>query len=44
MIGIGLVFFRQQLVDRDRQLLVESLQDSLDNLERLQSQFVQSEK
>ena len=42
--GMGLVFFRQQLVNRERQRLVKTLQNSLENLKRLQSQFVQSEK
>ncbi len=39
-----LTFLRQQLVDRDRVALLRASQDSLDNLKRLQMQFVQSEK
>jgi signal transduction histidine kinase len=44
MVGMGLVFFRQQLINQERQRLVKTLQNSIDNLKRLQSQFVQSEK
>ncbi len=44
IVGMGLVFSRQQLINRERQRLVKSLQNSIDNLKRLQSQFVQSEK
>ena len=44
MVGMGLVFFRQQLINQERLRLVKTLQNSLDNLKRLQSQFVQSEK
>ena len=44
IVGMGLVFFRQQLINQERQRLVKTLQNSLDNLKRLQSQFVQSEK
>jgi len=42
--GTGMVFLRQHLVDQERLRLVSSLRDSLENLKRLQSQFVQSEK
>jgi len=44
LVGTGMVFLRQHLVDQERLRLVTSLQDSLENLKRLQSQFVQSEK
>jgi signal transduction histidine kinase len=39
-----LVFLRHELVDRERLRLLRASQDSLDNLKRLQMQFVQSEK
>jgi signal transduction histidine kinase len=39
-----LTFLRHQLLDRDRVALLRASQDSLDNLKRLQMQFVQSEK
>ncbi len=39
-----LVFLRQRLVDADRLRLLSASEDSLDNLKRLQSQFVQAEK
>jgi signal transduction histidine kinase len=39
-----LVFLRHELVDRERLQLLRASQDSLDNLKRLQMQFVQSEK
>lgn len=44
IVGTALVFLRQQLVDRERLGLVKGLQDSVDNLKRLQMQFVQAEK
>jgi len=44
ILGASLVFFRQQLVDRERLSLMKGLQDSLDHLKRLQMQFVQAEK
>jgi signal transduction histidine kinase len=44
VLGSAMVFLRQHLVNLDRLSLVQNLQDSLDNLKRLQSQFVQSEK
>src|SRR5712692_7685959 len=39
-----LVFLRQHLVDGDRLRLLRTSQESLENLRRLQTQFVQSEK
>jgi signal transduction histidine kinase len=42
--GASLVFFRQHLVDGERLRLLRASQDAIDNLKRLQSQFVQSEK
>jgi signal transduction histidine kinase len=39
-----LAFLRHELVDRERLRLLRASQDSLDNLKRLQRQFVQSEK
>lgn len=39
-----LVFLRHELLDRERLRLLRASQDSLDNLKRLQTQFVQSEK
>jgi signal transduction histidine kinase len=39
-----LAFLRHELVDRERLRLLRASQDSLDNLKRLQTQFVQSEK
>lgn len=39
-----LVFLRQELVDSDQALLLRASQDSIANLQRLQTQFVQSEK
>ncbi len=39
-----LVFLRQHLVDGDRLRLLRASQESLENLRRLQTQFVQSEK
>ncbi|MGH9775150.1 MAG: sensor histidine kinase [Candidatus Acidiferrales bacterium] len=42
--GLLLFFFRQSLVDRDRLKLLSNLQQSLENLKRLQTQFVQAEK
>ncbi len=44
VVGTGMVFLRQHLVDQERLRLVSSLRDSLENLKRLQSQFVQTEK
>ncbi len=40
----SLVFLRQHLVDADRLQLLRATQESIDNLKRLQMQFVQSEK
>jgi len=39
-----LVFLRHELADRERLRLLRASQESLDNLKRLQMQFVQSEK
>jgi len=39
-----LVFLRHELVDRERLRLLRASQESIDNLKRLQTQFVQSEK
>jgi signal transduction histidine kinase len=39
-----LAFLRQELVDAERLQLLRASQESLDNLKRLQTQFVQSEK
>jgi signal transduction histidine kinase len=39
-----LAFLRHDLVDRERLRLLRASQDSIDNLKRLQTQFVQSEK
>lgn len=39
-----LVFLRHELLDRERMRLLRASQDSIDNLKRLQMQFVQSEK
>lgn len=39
-----LAFLRHELVDRERLRLLRASQDSIDNLKRLQMQFVQSEK
>ncbi|MGC1106169.1 MAG: HAMP domain-containing sensor histidine kinase [Candidatus Acidiferrales bacterium] len=44
IIGTALFFLRQQLVDRERLGLLKGLQDSVENLKRLQMQFVQAEK
>jgi len=44
MLLSSLVFLRQYLVDVDRLRLLRASQDSIDNLKRLQMQFVQSEK
>jgi signal transduction histidine kinase len=44
VVGTAMVFLRQHLVDQERLRLVSSLRDSLENLKRLQSQYVQSEK
>jgi two-component system NtrC family sensor kinase len=44
-IPLGLLaFLRQGLVDRERIRLLRASQESIDNLKRLQTQFVQSEK
>ncbi len=40
----SLAFLRHELVDRERLRLLRASQESLDNLKRLQMQFVQSEK
>ncbi|MGH9706370.1 MAG: sensor histidine kinase [Candidatus Acidiferrales bacterium] len=42
--GTALVFFRQHLVYQERTSLVQELSGSLDNVKRLQTHFVQSEK
>jgi signal transduction histidine kinase len=43
-VGTGLVFFRQYLVYQERSALVHELSDTLENVRRLQTHFVQSEK
>jgi signal transduction histidine kinase len=43
-VATSLVFFRQHLVYQERTKLVHELWDSLDNVKRLQTHFVQSEK
>ena len=43
-VATSLVFFRQHLVYQERTKLVHKLWDSLDNVKRLQTHFVQSEK
>lgn len=43
-IAASLVFLRQQLVYRERTQLVHDLWESLENVKRLQTHFVQSEK
>lgn len=43
-LGTALVFFRQHLVYQERTGLVQELWDSLQNVKRLQTHFVQSEK
>lgn len=42
--GTALVFLRQHLVDRERLSLMRGLQNSVEQLRRLQMQFVQAEK
>ena len=44
VIGTALVFFRQQLAYQERSGLVHDLWESLENVKRLQTHFVQSEK
>ena len=44
LIGTALVFFRQHLVYQERTGLVQELWESLENVKRLQTHFVQSEK
>ena len=44
LIGSSMTFARQHLVDRERLRLVNTLQTLIENLKRLQNQFVQSEK
>jgi signal transduction histidine kinase len=44
LVGTALVFFRQQLVYQERTGLVHELWESLENVKRLQTHFVQSEK
>lgn len=44
VVGAGLVFFRQHLVYQERTGLVHELWESLENVKRLQTHFVQSEK
>ena len=43
-VGTALVFFRQHLVYQERTGLVQDLWESLQNVKRLQTHFVQSEK
>lgn len=43
-VGTALVFFRQHLVYQERTGLVQELWESLENVKRLQTHFVQSEK
>jgi len=43
-VGTALVFFRQHLVYQERTGLVQELWDSLENVKRLKTHFVQSEK
>jgi signal transduction histidine kinase len=43
-VGAALVFFRQHLVYQERTSLVHELWESLENVKRLQTHFVQSEK
>lgn len=43
-LGTALVFLRQHLVDRERMTLLRDSQESVENLRRLQMQFVQAEK
>jgi len=43
-LGTALVFFRQYLVYQERSALVLELSDTLENVRRLQTHFVQSEK
>lgn len=43
-VGAALVFFRQYLVYQERSALVQELSDTLENVRRLQTHFVQSEK
>jgi signal transduction histidine kinase len=43
-VGTSLVFFRQHLVYQERTSLVHDLWESLENVKRLQTHFVQSEK
>jgi signal transduction histidine kinase len=44
IVGTALVFFRQHLVYQERSGLVHELWESLENVKRLQTHFVQSEK
>lgn len=44
VIGTALFFYRQQMVDRERLKLMRGLEDSVEQLKRLQMQFVQAEK
>lgn len=44
LLGGSLVFLRQYLVDRERLRLLRASEEAIENLKRLQSQFVQSEK
>jgi len=44
VIGASLVFLRQHLVYQERTKLVQDLWESLENVKRLQTHFVQSEK
>ena len=44
LLGATLVFFRQYLVEQDRLRLLRESQESVENLKRLQTQFVQAEQ
>jgi signal transduction histidine kinase len=44
LLGATVVFFRQYLVEQDRLRLLRESQESVENLKRLQTQYVQSEK
>lgn len=44
IVGAALVFLRQHFVERERLRLLEATKESLENMKRLQAQFVQAEK
>jgi signal transduction histidine kinase len=44
LLGATLVFFRQYLVEQDRLRLLRESQETVENLKRLQTQFVHAEK